>query len=322
MKVADYVIGYSLEDEKAVLKSMCRCKDGYALVLSDSSGEVHALLPEECYSPDLQALVGGAIIFNGAVLNGKNGTHYVKVKMIEPAGAGTFNPSDLFDGLTQEKVAEFKADILLLIAKTPGATNRMLLNAMLSEDVLDRLATYPATTSKHAMYRGGALVATCVVARIAMQMGAAYQCHTGLYQTELDWGLTMTGALLHSVAVLEYLEPEAPWHRTDVGVDRGYFSLLQSRIEKAIREQNIPFEEERLARLLNMLAASVQMRTEMKASSKEGVLLRYALSTYKELDILTAETAEEKDGSYYNKKMRRFIGKRLKAEDEKKEGAA
>lgn len=307
MFVKDITIGDTFRDEVFLLEKLNKAgEDGFSAVLSDKSGKLEAFISNERYEPRFQSFVGGAVKVTAAVLNGKDAGVLAKIKGMEIATRGEFKPSDLYDGLSEEKKAKYIALIKDAAARIPDPSCKELCTAVLTDDVLDSLSEYPASCAYQARFRGGALAQTATVTRMVLQMGVSYMKQAnGLYGGAIEWSILLSGALLHMVGVLDFFVDQ-PWRRSAIGIDRGYMSLLQSRIEKVRAGCENKVNDVKFARLLNVLQVA-QYRTVIKASTHEGVLLRQAVLTFSELDQLDAAVAETDETQFYDLKSRRHI---------------
>ena len=214
--------------------------------------------------------------------------------------------------LSKTTTAEYKAIIRKCQSHvhTPGF--KQLLSITLTEENLDKLASMPATLNYYGVYKGGALAGAALISRMVLDSGIDYvKYFNGLHQRNIDWSLLLTASLLNTFGVLHYLTPEAPFRKTQTGVDRGYSSILQSVLEKIVNVNDIPLKEEELSRLINVIICSVASRTGVKATTKEGILLRHTLALYAELDMLDYGVSEYEPGTedetyFYNAKLRRY----------------
>ncbi len=313
-KVSSFAIGDTVTDCVFCLKSLHKSGNGgYSAVLSDKESEISAVLMEERYEKFMSDLVGGAVTVNGVVLNGTDMTPYIKIKSMVKAESGSYKPSDLFQGLDEKLTTMYMGEIRKLIEKIPSKECKALCNAILTDEKLFMLAAMPASVGYHGRFAGGALATTASVANMAVQAGTQYHklCH-GLYgKAGINWSVLATAALLHAIAVGEYYQHEQPYERTEIGLNRGYFSLLQKEIENAVKDNGIPLDDLTLARILNVLGCAVNMKTSVKATSPEGILFRHILMAYEDLDMLAEDRAahEEQEGEsmFFSSRSRRYV---------------
>lgn len=310
MNIANYTIGMKAEGQPCVLSALNVASA--TAVLSDKSGDINAQIS---VNDDLSAMKGKAVIVSGVVVIGKNRRPLMKITDISLAKAGEYKPSELFAGLSEEKITQYKQLMLNNIRHIQHEGYRQLIGCLLNDVTVAKLASLPATISSYGRYRGGALASAAVVSEIAVQSGCVYvrQCN-GMYSNGIDWSLVITGALLHTYGMITYCTSEEPFTKTDVGVNRGYVSCLQSLIERSIWEYNIPLTEVEVGKLLNVIAVStgqVSQKTGLCSTSKESLLLVHALGLYRDLDTLDFGLSEEEisdKGYFFDKKTsRRYI---------------
>jgi hypothetical protein len=227
---------------------------------------------------------------------------YGKIKSLSLADKGTFKVSDVFDGLSEDKVSQYKKDIKEAVSYIKDASFASLVNAILTEDTINLLSVWPASIAYHGRYRGGALATAASVTKMMLHSSNIYLKEgNGIYSpANFDWSLLLTASLIHTVGCIDYIT-EQPWKKTTAGLERGYMSILQSRIEKAIRISNVEISDDALSKLLNVLGCAVSMKTSVKATCPEGVAFRKTLELYEELDMMAAGAAdhEVEDGETY-----------------------
>lgn len=281
---------------------------GYSIILSDKSGEVAGEISAERWVKEYSDLVGGAVTLNAVVYVGNDNGPYIKVKSLASAPEGTYKPSELFDGLSPEKIKEYEATIKGLTNRIPSKAMRDLVGTILTEDTLGKLATLPASLAYHGKYLGGALAATAAVASLTTKEAVAYvKVENGLYSLNFDWSTLCAAALLHTAALPDFYTATQPFKMTEKGLQRGYMSLLQEKIQKAIVGKKIPVTDEQVSKLLNVLECSVPMKSGVKATCPEGKVLRSVLMFYEEMDqtaaALSEHEFEEGENYAYLKKL-------------------
>lgn len=309
--ISDISCGDRITDTVYVLKTLSREAEQIRLSLSDKTGILDCYMPLSRYDSSYERMVGGAVKVNGLVEIGKNQQLLGKIRSLAVADAGSFNVTELFDGLSEEKKVLYAAGIKSLIDKIPEPSCRQLCSSILTDEFLDRLSSYPASLAFHARYRGGALATTYVVTRMCIQMAKIYsQLNPEMYPYRINWSMLVTSSLLMYSAIPEYLI-DNPWRKSQVAIDRGYMSLLQSKIEKAVHENGVDISEERLARIFNILGSSVAFKTAVKATCFEGITLRNTLIAYEEMDMFDAELskheASEGETYFFNSRLKRNI---------------
>ncbi len=319
-KLNELVIGEKVTGQFVVLKNISNLitnKDGssgYVLTLSDKTGEVTGYSRKELITEDILSSVKGPIKISAVVKPGKDRKPELVIKEICKAKSGEYKSSDLFDGLSAEKIAEYKAILngLKKFIKHPGY--KALIEICLTDETLDRLAVMPASLAYYGKYKGGALAGAALISMMAKSTGVEYvKHHNALHQTNLNWDLILTASMLNTYGVVDYFTQEEPFRKTSVGVERGYFSVLQSKLERLVITNALPISDEELSKLFNVLAASMQRRTEIKATSKEGIILRHCVAMYSELDMLDYGVEQDKTedadevGYFYNTMLHRYV---------------
>lgn len=316
MKVKEMVIRDKLSDIVLCLKHLSQNTFQYedmivhTAVLSDKTGEIHAFLSDERYEASMQDYVGGAVCVNGVVLNGKNMEPLVKIKSLALASPDSFSPSEIFDGLDEAHVKGYIEVIKKGISQITDDELRNFVDACFTDEVFQELASKPASLRYHGTYRGGALACAASVVKMACQAGLQYKKWScGLYKPTFDWSMLLAASCLCTYGVLGYYT-EQPCRKTPSGVQRGYMSVLQSSLQSVVMSGH-QLSNDKFDRLVNILASSVPMKSGVKATSSEGMVLRHVLMLYEELDMFDASVAghEPEDGEtyYYDPKSRRTI---------------
>ena len=314
-KVTSFVIADKVEDQVLCLKRLSadtvpyEDMDVHMGTLSDKSGEIRAYISHERYNSSMLDLVSGAVLITGLVLNGKNMEPIVKIKSLRAAESGTFKPSEIFDGLDEEHVAKYIATMKYSLDKISDEEIRRFTEGCLTDDAYRGLAARPASLAYHGTYRGGALACAASVTKMVCQTGWQYQkFNCGLYKPVFDWSIAIAAGLLSTYGVLGYYT-EAPYKKTPSGVQRGYMSILQALLQRVYQAH--PMTPDKFDRLLNALSCSVPMKSGVKATGPEGMLIRHVLMLYEELDMFDASVAghEPKEGEtyYYDPKLRRTV---------------
>lgn len=285
------------------LKSVTKSSSGgYDLILADKTAEIKGFIAPERWVDKYREFIGGAVTIFAVVYVGTDNEPLVKVKSMESAPSEGYKPSDLFDGLSPQKVAEYKKTIRELTARIPSKAMQALVNSMLTEERLNVLAKMPASLAYQGRYLGGALAETAASASIVTKAAVAYTKQSnGLYNYKFDWSTLCGAALLHMCAIPEFYTAEQPFKMTEKGVQRGYMSLMQDEIEVAIKTNSITLSDEQVSKLINVLSASVPRKTGIRATCPEGKAFRLILQFYEEMDQAAAVLAEYdfKEGESY-----------------------
>ncbi len=308
------VIGERIVDEPFCLKSLRRDADGsYSVILSDKTGEIPGMIPIERFSEEFLDYVGNAVAVTAVIVDGINMQPAVRIKAIRGCKKEEFSQSDLFIGLSTEKRMEYTGMIRKNIAYVQHEGYRSILECALDDRALARLGELPATLSKYGKYGGGALAATAMVSSFCIQIGGTYCRHVnGLYTGMINWSLLLTGSLLAYYGNLQYIT-DMPWKKTLVGVNLGYASMLQVSVLEVIQRNQIAVTRLEVSHLFNILQAAMAGRTEVRATCKEGAILRHAVSAYQDIDMIDAVLADycadgnDSPGYIYNEKLHYYV---------------
>ena len=308
LEISKIVIGDKVNDGVYCLKSVSRASDNYNVVLKDKTGELLCELARERFNDNLNQLVGGAVKTTFIVKNGINTTPLGVIKSIEKADVGSYKPSELFDGLSEERIAHYRNDIRECLGHIRREDLKTLVAKILDEQMLSQLAKMPATLSYYGIYGGGALAATAVITKMALQTGFQYvKGENGLYKSNLDWDILISASLLMYCGVPEYFTDSQPFRKTSIGIERGYISVLQKKIESC----NEAVDELTLARIFNIMASSAPYKTGVTSTHSEGDVLCNCTQMYERLDRSDSGRAnhepEEGEAYFYDAKLRRYI---------------
>lgn len=315
LHVNELIIGAKVNMVLALV-SVKECADNtLSCEFKDVTGSIAGTVRDISLYDSLKTQIGGAVKLTAVVKPGENRKSMLSVKTICAADKSEYRSSDLFDGLSKEKIEEYKNLISNLKRHIKHPGYRCLVDAALSDPTLEKLSQMPATLGYYGRYRGGALAGSAVVAEMVKQTGCTYVTqYNALHAGNIDWSLLLTAALLNTLGVINYITPEAPFTKTAVGIERGYISVLQSIIEKTIYSNDIEISDLDVSRLLNTIGCSVSKRTAVRATSKEGIILRHTLAMYAELDMFDfglseLQPTEDENGSgyLYNASLNRYV---------------
>lgn len=311
--IKDLVIGQRVEGLFCILNSLKESDGAYFATFKDRDSSIPGRIISELLDDTIKSIVGSAVKISAVVIPGKETAPMLNVKSIAKANPGEFNPLDLTEGLSEEKVREYKEIIRICIKQIQHPGYKELVERLLSEDNLNRLATIPASLAYYGKYRGGALAGAALISIMCRDTGVEYVRHfNAIHQRNIDWSLLLTGSLLNTIGTLIYITPEAPYTKTVVGMDKGYVGVTQSIIEKTIYQNQIPITEEECARLINVITCAVATKTDIRNSAKEGIILRHCLALYAELDMLDYafaehEKSDENEQFFYAPNLKRYI---------------
>ena len=280
------------------------------MVLGDKTGDIRAYMHQEL--AEKMQLQEKAVITVTGVVRIQNTIK--ELRIVHAESCKNVIPAVLYQGISPETAQEHKDAIRRTIKKITHPGYKALVEACLSEQNLNTLASLPATFNRHGKYRGGALVATRVVTRMTESAMASYvNSPNGITTTPPNWSLLITAGLLHTFGRIEYCSSENPFERSLNGLEMNYYSMLQHSLEKIVFSQGVPILEQDFARLLNVLDVTVSDRTGTKATTKDGAILRAVYRLYSECEAMdwadaNAEVEEEKE-FYYSKELNRYLRK-------------
>jgi hypothetical protein len=311
--INEMIIGEKLDNCFLVMCGILESNEGYTLNLKDKSGEIHGLLRKELFSPELKGYVGGVVKLSAVVKPSKGRVPELNIKSIEIADTSEYNPLDLFEGLSKEKIDEYVTILRICTSQIKHPGYKQLAETLLTEENLQKLASVPASLAYYGRYKGGALAGAANITIMARDVGIEYVKHfNGLNTRTIDWSLILTASVLNTIGVLSYITPIEPFKKSPLGVEKGYVGCTQSLIERTVLQNDIPLTELEVARLLNVLTSAVALKTCVKATTKEGIILRHVVALYAELDMLdfgvaTHEKEEEDEPYFYSPSLKRYI---------------
>jgi len=287
--VKDLVVGESVSDV-FILTALSEDKNGdYSITLSDRTGTINGLLPKNCFSRGMETFVDAPVMFCGIVTNmGKS--PYLKCRSL--AIATSYKMSELMGGLSSAKKEEYIAIIRSIQEYIKNPHYKSLVDACLTDEVLNSLAALPATLASYGRYAGGALASCAIVADMAVYVGKIYgKLGNGIYTRDFQWSLLLTAALLHTFGNIKYIANGVPFRKTDVGNSMGLLAILQHSLQEICVSKGLEITNEEFADLINTLHASIYYTSSIKAVNKEGVMLRHIISLYNECDVFDCEVA-------------------------------
>lgn len=311
--IKDLVLGEACEKEPFSFTEVLEQKsDMVFLKIADNSGRCKAMLPYNlAMQADLFHLVGGTVInISGVYI--MDGIERV-FKIHDISICTDFLPAELFSGISAEIITSCKEGIRSLQEKISHPGYHALVEACLTDAVLDRMAELPATLNSYGKYNGGALVATNAVSHMVLTSMSAYSRRGNAFSTvPPSWNALTTASLLFLYANVEFFTPAPPYKRSKLGVAMGYTSLLQKMIVDKVHEKNILLSDDDLASLLNILKVTTEDKTSVRATSKDGSILRHMVSLYKDCDtfdwdIATHERDGENESYYYSPALKSYV---------------
>lgn len=307
------MIGTKVTEEPFSLSKVIDERDGKCYVkIADSTGSLTASIPEVlARQVDIKSISEGSVLkLTGVYMN----DGMMRVLVVSAATlCNDFVPAELFAGITNEEILSCKKGIREIISGITNPGYRALCESCLTDEVLDRMAELPATLNLYGKYNGGCLVATNAVSHMVLSSMASYTKRGNSFSTiRPKWNVMMSASLLFLYGNIEFFTEQAPYKRTKIGVSIGYMALLQQMLETKVHQEHILLTAEEMAELLNILRVSVETNTSIRATSKEGSVLRHILALYIDSesfdwDVTTHEGGCEEEGYYYSKNLKSYI---------------
>lgn len=272
--------------------------------LYDKSGEVFARIPLANIAEGVSITEGIYVLSFSVILDVKEGEKTCTVVKMEPAKAGDqFSPMDIYSGLSEEKISQYKG----IVRGCAGVVRQWemdkygepryfkVLHAYFTNAEMDILSRRPASVLDCGRFYGGALALVANVAeQCRMNREISEEMSHGLYRTETDYSLMLTACLLCMAGEKEYVDDNM--NKTQRGVVRGYHSLLQSRVEELIAASGInQYDGDRL---LNTVHCMFHGGGKIKGVEKEATVCRMLLDLYRTSDMIDeclSEAPDEKD---------------------------
>ena len=307
----ELILGTSIENQPFVLESIGQqTTDRIFITLSDKSGSVGGSISKTlAASFPLEQNVGKVFLISAVVL----------VEMKQPlvvirsiSECTEYQPADLFAGLNEDMIAAYISNIQEAKERVKNANYRKLLEVCLSDETLIRYSLFPASLNGHGLYIGGCLAATAVVTDLALYSGVRYAKQSnGIYTAIPNWDLIITAGLLHTYGIPRFYDENNPFKKSVTGVRMNYFPILQSCLERTMIEAGIVLTAEEFGNLINVLQVAVSSQTSTRAVTKDGCILRHAISMYRECDMMDYAAAnhlpEDGEAFFYDKRCRRYL---------------
>lgn len=307
----DLIIGEAFEGVPFQLFSIVGSTDRDIKVLfSDRSGTVAGSISKTVLEDMLLSEhVGKVFSLTASVLVEKKEPLVV---VRELSLTDNYLPAEIYSGLDEAKKAEFVELIRSAMARFTHKGYLSLVEHCLTDETLAKMGTIPATHGYYGCYVGGALAATVAVTYMMMSSMASYvNKGNGITTKAPNWNVLLAGTLLFCYGRIDYCEENDPFKKSARGVAMNYFSTLQHAIETVIYRHNIDLTEQEIANLLNVLAVAVSTKTDTKAVSKDGVILRHIVRLYGECDAVDFQmanhSAEEGEEYFYSRKLSRYL---------------
>lgn len=311
--ISDLMIGEKVEGVY-ILDNLSSSAGKLTCTLKDKSGEADGQLPSDADQTFLSGLVNGAVKVSFIVKPGKNGRKAVLIKSIDKPVKSEYKNSDLFTGLSEATVEKYVSSIRQNIAHVFQKNKALgeIMKYAFSEKTFEMLKKYPGTVRSLATYEGGALALTANVLEQVKNIGVSYvRLANGIYADNIDWALCLSAAALICYAVDEAYTNEEPYTKRNSCIERGYGSLLQSKLDRLIVTNALELDEEIYSKLLNCLWCVVEQHARISPTCKEGVLLQMAYSTYSRLDsfdLYKADVVADNENGYsYSAQQKMYV---------------
>lgn len=280
------------------------CKD---ILFTDRTGEIHGEIPNALFTKEVAEMKGKVVKVTAAAVHG-----YIKVRAIAPAEKGDYVTADMYASIPEEILNKYKVEIRKMQSLVKKEPYRTLLEKCLTEEVLAKMAVMPASLSQHGQLQGGMLEAVAKVTKMVINVGSVYVLWgNGVETRNLDGDLIITAALLHNYGNFVFYTNEAPFQRTDIGINQGYVTTLQMSIRDIIIRENIPFSNEELARMMGVYNQVGGMKSPIaKSVCSEAALINGVYRAYSELNMYDhlIATKDNEEGYSYDAFHNRYIG--------------
>ena len=262
-----------------------------SFTMYDKSDEVDAVIPAGRKG---DTLTDGVYVFEMSVVLKKGHKQAIIKKWRRAEESDNYSPMDIYTGISGEKAALYEKVIRGAVRAVTKQDKEQrgfdkLLNLYYTEEEFSVLSTRPASVNGAGRYGGGALA---LVANLAvLTKDFAYdlqQMGNGLYGETCDYALLITASLLSMSGVRDYIGDDNM--KTSRGLARGYYSVMQTRLEPLMEKAGI--SEYESDRLLNMLHCMFPGTGALKSITWEASICRAIMALYTEMDEVSAYLAE------------------------------
>ena len=256
---------------------------GYILTLQDKSGTIEAFLSKDKVKEEYASYLDAVIKVSGIVLRTEN--LFIKLDSLSRCEPGEYESKYFVLGLDATKRKTFSCLLKREIAEIKHEGYKVLLKAVFTDETIEKMARYPASLKQFANYHGGLLVSTASLWHICNNIARSYAiCANGIYSdTAINTDLLLSAALLHGVGRLrEYTE--FPYRRSDEAKLQGTVATLQSYLYDVCKEKDIALSKEDEQALISTIISAIDPRGQVKAVTKEAIILQQALILFKLCD--------------------------------------
>lgn len=257
---------------------------GYILTLQDKSGTIEGFLPSDRVREEYSHFLNSVVRVNGFVL--KNEALFIKIDAMAQCLPGEYESKYFTLGLDAGKRKTFVSLIKREIAEVKGVGYRSLLDAVFTDETLEKMGEYPESLKNFANYHGGLLVATATLWHMVRNIAKSYStCNNGIYTDgEINTDLLYSAALLHGVGrLVEYTE--FPYKKSTQGKLQGTVICLQTFLGNVVKDNpGVTITDEEQMALMSTIIPAIDPHSQVKAVSKEAIMLQQALYLYKLCD--------------------------------------
>lgn len=293
--IKDIGFGVKVTKEAFQVKECFDKKGEFHFSVSDRTGTMDAVLTEVTQEVVelIRSKLNGVFLVDGVVINapveGSAPVKQMKVTGIVLADASSYNVNEVYGGISEE-MKQFHINLIKQEKdkRIVDMQLKALVDALITDENLEKLALLPVTIADYGCYVGGALVATNQITGLAIQMaGVCFKRGNGIYATETDFSMVTTAALLTQIGKIEFFSAENPFEKSSRGVILNYFPLLQNLIYQTILKNNLIIDEVKLDTLINILNVSLT-HSDTACASKEAVIVSEAVSYFRKMDLYEA----------------------------------
>ncbi len=254
---------------------------GYLLDLQDKKGSVVGFLPESAFNPEYNMATNKVVAVKGVVL--MNNEAYIKLDSLQVISEGSYDPKDFMVGLDDKQRRRY-INLLGREIDNVHGDYRTLLDAIFTKDAIDLLSDRPASLKSFANYHGGLLAATVSVNHICRQVANAYsQMDNLLYTDDIDIDLLQTASLVWGIGKLREWTG-FPFKKSDEGKLLGTVGCFQKYISEKCALPAVSVTDEDRDVLISAVIPTIDSRNQVKAVSKEALILQQCYQMYKSCD--------------------------------------
>ncbi len=251
---------------------------GYILDLQDKKGSVSGFLPEAAFSPEYSTATNKVVAVKGVVL--MNNEAYIKVDTLQVISEGSYDPKDFMVGLDEKQRGRY-INLLCREINNVNGDYRTLLDAIFTEDVVKTLADRPASLKNFANYHGGLLAATVSVNDNCRAIASSYiKMDNRLYTSPIDIDLLQTASLVWGIGKLREWTA-FPFKKSDEGKLLGTVGCFQKFITEKCSLPAVTVSDEGRDMLISAVIPTIDSRNQVKAVSKEALILQMSYNIYK-----------------------------------------